>query len=93
MAFGLLNSILNIDIHHSEIRFDMQDTIIEEILRAPSLRERTRARGRVEAIIPPANRYPHKMKRAELERNRQPWSSNVSNNVSNKASGSSLRYA
>lgn len=54
----------------------MQDTIVEEILRAPSMREHTRTHVRIETIVPPANRYPHKQKRAELERRRQPWSNN-----------------
>ncbi|HEY3874554.1 MAG TPA: hypothetical protein VGM92_03695 [Candidatus Kapabacteria bacterium] len=55
----------------------MQDTIIEDILRAPALRERTRTRPRIETVIPPANRYPRSIKRAELEKNRQPWSQNA----------------
>ena len=63
----------------------MRDLIIEEIFKdripnyfenAPD-RYQERRRGYVKPTIPPANRYPHSLTRAELERCRQPWNKGI----------------
>lgn len=51
----------------------MRDPIIEDILEE-TFKEHLHHRARKDSVVPSANRYPRTAKRAELERNRQPWS-------------------
>lgn len=50
----------------------MRDLLIEEIF-GDSRREQPRRPSRKDTAIPAASRYPRSAKRAEQERERQPW--------------------
>jgi hypothetical protein len=61
----------------------MKDFVVEDILRthvvaspaevAAGQAEQRARRGYLKPVIPPANRYPHSILRADLEYARQPW--------------------
>jgi hypothetical protein len=51
----------------------MRDTIIEDFLQE-TLKEHLHHRARRDPVVPSASRYPRTAKRAELVRDRQPWS-------------------